>query len=248
MFGVKTEAQRQKAVQTLSFAYALIVWTFLGYVFYYVTNKSPEFKEKEKTGMPYEEELNRGGALWWIANSGRTDIKEEDEIHVWKFKGFSSFEKERITHKAKAVTEAVQAEIAATSDDLVIRRMMGLPLQKDGGMSDEELRETMQAMGKDYELEVDYARQMARRRELEQRTDAELEALGTFEGKVKLYFRQLRRTLRRKLSREESGIENSSRDESGVENSDEKEVLPAEAGREDKSMDAQVQTPETPAA
>lgn len=199
----KTDDIRRNIFHRLSVVYALLTWTALGLVgYYYMYMYKPENHE-DSEDTPYQEEIDKGGALYWItALKGRNDIKDDHDIYVYKVKGFG-FEKENVTNKARVITEHYRREVEAKSDNALLRNRLGLPLEREeGGVSDEELPAVVQALGKDYEMEMDYLEQQRRRAQFEGRTDEELKALDTFEGKVKLYLRGLGRRIRKTVLNE----------------------------------------------
>lgn len=199
MFG-KDEDIRRNIFHRLSIVYALLTWTGLGLTAYYFMYMMKDDPPEKGGDAPYQADIDRGGAMWWITTlKGRNDIPDDHDIYIYKVKGFG-FEKENVTTKARVITEHYRKEIEANSDNELLRSRLGLKLQREeGGVSDSELPAAVEAMGKDYELEMDLLQQQTRRKQFEDRTDEELKALDTFEGKAKLYIRGRVRKLRQTI-------------------------------------------------
>jgi len=159
-----TEAHRKSIFHRLSLLYAFLTWTGLGVLLYWMARVKPniEMTEEERKALPHQEELDRGGAMWWI-NALKTPEQMQDlkSVKVIKFKGFSYVETEDVTIKAKEIGQARSREIYEQGDDYYLRKRLNLLSVEEGGPSNQEIRDKLAAEGKDYELELDWANHRA---------------------------------------------------------------------------------------
>jgi len=161
-FSTMAEKERQNLFHRVSVLYAFITWTGVivaGYIA--LTPKSKELKE-EIASLPHQEELDKGGALWWVST-----LKSPDELQntksttVFRFKGGSYRGSEDIALKAKEVGQEIKADITGGSetgcDDVYLRKVWKIKYERDGGPTNQQLREQLAAQGYDYELALSNA-------------------------------------------------------------------------------------------
>jgi len=157
-----TEAHRRSAFHRLSLAYVALTWTCVGIGFYVIYNQSSE-SEKTKGDLPHQEEISRGGALYWIqALKTPDEMLNTKKTQVVKFKGLSYEGIEDVTVQAKEIGQA-KNKIIEESDDFYLRKRLSIPQESEGGPSNSELREQFKSEGRDFELELDIANRLNRR-------------------------------------------------------------------------------------
>ena len=163
------EEYRRSMFHRLSYVYALTVWTSIGclvYVYYQGSIQTDDEKRKAETEkgdfkpLPYQGEIDKGGAMSWI-NALKTpeEMQNIQQLKVIKFKGVSYQGEEDVTVAAK---ELGQEKARRQTVDASLRKRYDIALEKDGGPTNAELRKQFAEMGKDYELELDFANQMFR--------------------------------------------------------------------------------------
>ena len=153
----------------LSYVYALTVWTGIGCLVYFYYQGSIQTNDEKRKAeiergdfkpLPYQGEIDKGGAMSWV-NALKTpeEMQNIQQLKVIKFKGVSYQGEEDVTVAAK---ELGQEKARRQTVDASLRKRYDIALEKDGGPTNAELRQQFADMGKDYELELDFANQMFR--------------------------------------------------------------------------------------
>jgi len=159
-----TQEYRQSMFHRMSFVYALSAWTAVGCGIYLMMNEDKEkIDEKKEDALPHQEDINKGGALYWI-NSLKTpeEMQNIQEIKVMKMKGFSYEGVEDVTVAAKEIGQEKHRRQLKLGQDFFLRKHLGIPLESEGGPTNAEIRQKFKEEGKDYELELDLANQINR--------------------------------------------------------------------------------------
>lgn len=163
-FSTMAEKERQNLFHRITILYALTTWTAVGVAFYITVSGSLKTTKKNTNPLPHEEEIERGGALWWTTTLKSTDqLQDAKEIKVFRFRGASYEGSEDIALKAKEVGQAMRAQITGGSetgsgcDDAFLRKFNNIEQERHGGPTNQQLREQLAAEGKDYELMLSYA-------------------------------------------------------------------------------------------
>jgi len=157
------DAARHRVLNKTAKFYALMAWTAVGVGFIAVTRpKTEEQKawDKEHKKTPYEE-AREGSALWWVSTLKTPEqLQNTQGITVYRQKGFS-LEKEDITLQSKEMGQRIKESMTGGSqtgtEDIYLRKYIGVKQVRDGGPSNEQLRADMAAEGKNYELHLDWA-------------------------------------------------------------------------------------------
>jgi len=162
------EEYRKSIFHRLSVFYAFVTWFGLGLAVYWMVKVRPkenEMIEKEKENLPYQQEIDKGGAMWWI-NALKTPEEMQDlkQVKVVKLSGLSYQGTEDVTVKAKEIGQQRAREIYEKSDDYYLRKRYQILPEEKGGPTNQEIRDQFKAEGKDYELELDWANNRAGRR------------------------------------------------------------------------------------
>jgi len=158
------EAHRKSIFHRLSLLYVLLAWTGAGVGIWVMSRPKTQDEvdeEKRIKALPYQDEIDKGGAMWWI-NALKTpdDMQDMKKLQIIKFSGFSYKGTEDVTVKAKEIGQERNRrdrEMVEESDDYFLRKRMDIKLEKDGGPTNQQLREQYKAEGKDYELELDFS-------------------------------------------------------------------------------------------
>jgi len=169
-FSTLEEKERQNIFHRLSVLYAFLTWTGVGLaVAYWMKPKTEEEKEqmrrRRENPLPHEEELNRGGALWWATKlKSPEDQQDTKTVTVFKLRGLSYGGSEDMTLAVKEVGQAIKegetgdmGELDCT--DIYLRRMKGIKFERDGGPTAQQLKADIEAKGGNYDLELDVANQ-----------------------------------------------------------------------------------------
>ena len=164
------EAHRKSIFHRLSLFYAFTTWVGLGLAVYWLVKVRPKDMAtledmKEKNILPHQEDLDKGGALWWV-NALKTpdEMQDAKKVTVLKLKGMSYQGTEDITLKTKEIGQTRNRLINEKSDDFYLRRKYKIMPEEQGGPTNQEIRDQFKAEGKDYELELDWANNRAGRR------------------------------------------------------------------------------------
>jgi len=160
-----TEAHRKSTFHRLSIFYVFVTWTACGVAgWMWIQPKTKEELDEEKkriNALPHQDEINRGGAMWWVNTLKKPDEMEDvSKIKVMKFSGFSYKGLEDVTLKVKEIGQERNRrdrELMEESNDYYLRKLKNIKLEKDGGPTNQQLRDEIKAQGKDYELELDWA-------------------------------------------------------------------------------------------
>jgi len=160
-----TEAHRKSAFHRLSILYGLLTWSALGFGVIWLCQPRVEPPPEVKRKVPYQSEIDNGGAMWWI-NALKTpeDMLDTRSVKIIKMSGFSYKGTEDVTLKLKEIGQEKIRQVNEESDDYFLRLRNEIPLEREGGPSNQELREQYKAEGRDFELELDYANIRNKRR------------------------------------------------------------------------------------
>ena len=159
-FGPSEEYHRSM-FHRLSVVYAVTAWSALG-VGIYLLFSHKESKDTNDNPLPYQKDIDKGGAMYWI-NALKTPEEMQDmgRMKIVKFQGLKYEGVEDVTVQMKELGQE-KARRAQLTPDFYLRRRYDIPQESDGGPSIAEVREKIEAEGKDYMLELDYANQLNR--------------------------------------------------------------------------------------
>jgi len=163
------EEYRKSMFHRISLLYVGIVWTGIGALLIMTVN--PNIKKEKKEApegdeLPNQAELNRGGALWWL-NSLKSpeEMMNTPGVKVVKLSGLSYTGTEDVTVKMKEIAQERTRKIRdlsgnSVSNDFYLRHYQKIPLEQNGGPSNQELRDQFARDGRDFELELDFANRL----------------------------------------------------------------------------------------
>ena len=157
------EEYRRSIFHRLSYAYVIIAWTTLGVALFafYKESPDPNNRVKPENPLPHQEELDKGGALYWVnALKSPDEMMNKQGIKVVKFSGLSYQGTEDATVAVKQIAQEKSRRRQAEGQDFYLRKYKQIPLEKDGGPTNEELRKQLADEGSDYDLELDFANQI----------------------------------------------------------------------------------------
>jgi len=162
------EEYRKSIFHRLSLFYAFITWVGMGVAIYWMIRVRPKeaaMLEEEKKKLPYQEDLDKGGALWWInALKSPEEMQDMKRVRVIKFSGLSYVGTEDATLKVKEIGQQRAREMYEQSDDYYLRKRYKFLPEEQGGPTNQEIRDQFKAEGKDYELELDWSNNRAGRK------------------------------------------------------------------------------------
>ena len=156
-----TEEYRRSMFHRLSVAYAIIAWSGLGIGVFLLFSPKEAIVSNDNP-LPYQGDIDKGGAFYWI-NSLKTPDEMQDlqGMKIVKFQGLKYEGVEDVTVKVKELGQE-KARRAQLTPDFYLRKRMEIPQLSEGGPSVQELKEKIEAEGKDYMLELDFANQIFR--------------------------------------------------------------------------------------
>lgn len=160
-----TDEYRASIFHRLSYVYAIVAWSAVGVAIYLAFQPKVEVKEKGSSdnSLPFQEDIDKGGAIYWInALKSPEEMQNVQSISVIKMKGFQYQGTEDVTIKSKEIGQERSRRIEMLGHDFYLRKRYEIPLEKDGGPTNAELRQQFADQGKDYELELDFANQLNR--------------------------------------------------------------------------------------
>ena len=163
-----TEEYRKSLFHRISILYAVLTWTGMGIALYiYLQPKTEEMlaQEKKYDELPHQEDINKGGAMYWIqALKSPDEMQDLRKMKVIKFSGMTYKGTEDVTIKVKEIGQEINSRNDGKSDDFFLRQKLEIPSEDEGGPTNQELREQFKEEGRDFELELDYANIRAKRR------------------------------------------------------------------------------------
>lgn len=160
-----TEAHRKSIFHRLSIVYVLLSWSAVGIGLYLLFLPRKELTKEEKDMLPHQAEIDKGGAMYWSqALKSPDEMMDMKRVRVMKFSGFSYKGTEDVTNNLKEIGQAKEIQLTSVSDDFYLRKKKGILPEEEGGPTNKELRAQFAAEGKDFELELDWANQRAKRR------------------------------------------------------------------------------------
>ena len=157
------EQYRRSMFHKLSYLYVLLAWTGLGVGLLALYKETPIEKEKTDNPLPHQSELDKGGALYWM-NALKTpdEMMNKQGVTVFKFSGLRYEGKEDATVAVKQIAQEKSKRRQAEGHDFYLRKYNQIPLEKNGGPTNEQLRKQLADEGRDYDLELDFANSMYR--------------------------------------------------------------------------------------
>ena len=159
------EQYRRSMFHRLSYIHVIAAWTGVGVgiLLLYKEGQDPNEKEKNDNPLPHQSELDKGGALYWL-NTLKTpdELLNKQGIKVFKFSGLSYEGSEDATVAVKQIAQEKSRRRQAEGQDFYLRKYNQIPLEKNGGPTNEELRKQLVEEGRDYDLELDFCNTMYR--------------------------------------------------------------------------------------
>jgi len=145
----------QRVHGRLAKVYAVSIWSAMGILLYSLQDwKVLEAVKEEADKMPFQEEVNMGGALYYQnLMKSPDDLADSKTVKVFKFKGGSYVGSEDITEKVQELGRWAMKD----GGDVMLRKYRQIPLHSKGGPSPQELKEQIEAEGYDYDLILDMA-------------------------------------------------------------------------------------------
>ena len=147
----------------LSYIYVILAWTGFGVGILAMYKESPAPKEENDNPLPHQSELDKGGALYWL-NTLKTpdEMMNKQGVTVIKFSGLTYEGSEDATVAVKQIAQEKARRRQAEGQDFYLRKYNQIPLEKNGGPTNEELRKQLAEEGRDYDLELDFCNTMYR--------------------------------------------------------------------------------------
>ena len=157
------EQYRRSMFHRLSYVYVVLAWTALGVGLIALYKESPADPEKHDNPLPHQSELDKGGALYWM-NALKTpdEMMNKQGVTVLKFSGLRYEGKEDATVAVKQIAQEKSRRRQAEGHDFYLRKYNQIPMEKEGGPTNEQLRKQLADEGRDYDLELDFANSMYR--------------------------------------------------------------------------------------
>ena len=156
-----TEEYRRSIFHRLSIVYAVVAWSSLGVAGFLLFSKKESIETKNNP-LPHQIDIDKGGALYWV-NSLKTPDEMQDlaGLKIVKFQGLKYEGVDDVTVKVKELGQE-KARRAQLTPDFYLRKRMEIPQLNEGGPSVQEVKDKIEAEGKDYMLELDFANQIFR--------------------------------------------------------------------------------------
>ena len=146
----------------MSIFYALTAWTATGFALYLFFTEKENVEVKDQP-LPYQSDLDKGGALYWVnALKSPDELQNVQGVKVVKVKGLSSYEVEDVTVKVKELGQERANRQYKLGSDFYLRKRLQIPTVEEGGPTNEEIRQKFKEEGKDYEIELGFSNQLYR--------------------------------------------------------------------------------------